>query len=126
MRGETKTQQRFIAQFIAQRQPLAQVILGVGSVRRGELDDDQSQPGAHAGVARRTRGRLREEIHVVEAGHAAAQHFRAGEPRAVVDELFRHMLHLGRPDVLIEPVHQREVVGEPAHQRHGGVRMEVD
>ena len=28
MRGETKTQQRFIAQFIAQRQPLAQVILG--------------------------------------------------------------------------------------------------
>ena len=36
------------------------------------------------------------------------------------------MLCLCRPDVVIEPGHQRRVVGQAAHKRHGGMGMQVD
>ncbi len=36
------------------------------------------------------------------------------------------MLGFGRPDVFLQPAHERQVVGKAAHQRHGGVRMRVD
>ena len=36
------------------------------------------------------------------------------------------MLRLDRPDVVAQPVHQRAVVGQAAHQRHRRVRMQVD
>src|SRR3990172_1581387 len=36
------------------------------------------------------------------------------------------MTHLGRPDVVVEPVHQREIVGQPAQQRHRGMSVQVD
>ena len=38
----------------------------------------------------------------------------------------RNVLRLGRPDVLLQPAHQRQVVGEAAHQRHRGVGVRVD
>ena len=33
---------------------------------------------------------------------------------------------LDRPDVILQPRHQRQVVRQPAHQRHRRVRMQVD
>ena len=33
---------------------------------------------------------------------------------------------LRRPDVFIQPLVQRQVVGQPAQQRHGGMRMGID
>ena len=41
-------------------------------------------------------------------------------------ELRRHRLRLGRKDVLLQPVHQRQVVGEAAIQDHRRVRVRVD
>ena len=32
----------------------------------------------------------------------------------------------GGPDVFLQPAHQRQVVGHAAHQRHRGVRVQVD
>jgi len=71
-------------------------------------------------------GGLRVEIHVVEAGDPAAQHLYTGEERPVVNELGGEVLRLGRPHVVFQPHHQRKIVGEPAHQRHGRVRVQVD
>src|SRR5437899_10756395 len=31
-----------------------------------------------------------------------------------------------RPDVLLEPAHQRQIIRQPAHQRHGRMRMRID
>jgi hypothetical protein len=33
---------------------------------------------------------------------------------------------LGRPDVVLQPGHQGKIVGEPAHQRHRRVGVQVD
>ncbi len=43
-----------------------------------------------------------------------------------MDELRRGVLRLGRPDVLRQPFHQRQVVGQTAQQRHSRVRVQVD
>lgn len=44
------------------------------------------------------------------------EHFGAGEAGAVMDELRRQVGAFGRPDVLVQPFHQRQVVGHAAHR----------
>ncbi len=56
----------------------------------------------------------------------AAQHLGAREQRAVLDEFGRYQAHFHRPDVVLQPVHERAVVGQPAHERHRRVRMQID
>src|SRR3954468_10266047 len=36
------------------------------------------------------------------------------------------MALFSRPDVLLEPAHQRQIVRQPAHQRHRRMRMRID
>ena len=52
-------------------------------------------------------------------------HLQAGEPRAPVDVLGARAA-LGRPDVALEPLHQRQVVGVAAKQGHRRVGVAVD
>ena len=42
-----------------------------------------------------------------------------------MDELVAHMLRFRRPDVVLEPAHERDVVGDAAHERHRRVAMQV-
>ena len=126
MRREAEGDEFVVSIAIADRQSLAQVVCGVGRVGRGKLNDDEAVRRSYSRRKRRLERRVREEIHVVEAGDPAAQHLGAGEERAVAHELARHMLCFGRPDVFVQPAHERQVVGKAAHQRHGGVRMGVD
>src|SRR5690606_23640395 len=65
-------------------------------------------------------------IHVDEGRGAAADHFPAGQFGADAHEFRVHELHLCREDVVVEPGHQLEVVGNAAKERHGGVRVAVD
>jgi hypothetical protein len=67
-----------------------------------------------------------EEVVLVGAGGAAAQHLGHRQLHAVAHELGTDHLGLGRPDVLLQPHHQRQVVGQPAQQGHGVVRVGVD
>ena len=126
MRREAEGDELVVAVTIADRKALAQVVCGVGRVGRGKLDGDEAVRRTHSRRKRGLERRVREEIHVVEAGDPAAQHLGAGEERAVAHEVARHMPCFGRPDVLLQPAHERQVVGKPPHQRHGGVRMGVD
>ena len=79
MRRQAKRQQGFIAHLVAQRDAFAKVIRGIGSVGRWELHRNDADGGAHARVNHGLCGSFRKKIHVVKAGDAAAQHFRAGE-----------------------------------------------
>ncbi len=126
VRCESGTQQRVIAQFIVQRQTFVQIFVGTAGPGAGEVDDDQADAGAHADLGGGARGDFRKEVHVVEAGGAAAQHLGHGEQAAVAHEFIAHPLGFGRPDVVIQPIHQRQIVGQAAQQRHGGVGVGVD
>jgi len=72
------------------------------------------------------RRRLGIEVHVVEGRDAAAQHLAAGEHRAVVDERVGYQGGLDRPDPLVQPALERQVVGDAAQQAHRGVAMQID
>jgi hypothetical protein len=47
-------------------------------------------------------------------------------PGSPFDEVFRHVLCFGGEDVLLQPVVQGMVVGEPAKEAHGRMRMAID
>ena len=91
-----------------------------------ELDDRLPEHAAQAGLARRLRDLLLEVVHVGEGRRARLDHLERGQPRAGAHELRRHGLGFGREDVLLQPVHQRQVVGEPAIHHHRRVRVGVD
>ena len=65
--------------------------------------DRHAEHRAHPGVLVRARGGVGEEIHVVAAGDAAAQHLGCADQRAVVDEFGRDEAALARPDVALQP-----------------------
>jgi len=70
-------------------------------------------------------GRLGEEIHVVAARDAGAQHFGGGVPGAVVDKALVHQRPLQRPDPLGQPARQRQVITGAPQQVHRRVGMRV-
>ena len=78
-------------------------------------------------AARRNARRVgRIEVHVVEAGRSPAQHLGDREHRAVAHELVADPASLDRPDVLLQPAHERQVVGEAAHQGHARMGVGID
>src|SRR5690606_38829471 len=67
-----------------------------------------------------------EEIVLVDASHAAAQQLGDRQGHPVLDEGRGHDRALDRPDVLLQPDLERQVVGDPAQQGHGIVGVGVD
>ena len=126
VRGEAETQQRVTAQFVADRQALGKVVVGIGGITGGELDGDDAENRAHSDPFCCRGGSPGKKIHVVEGGDAAAQHFCAGQQGARLHEIRRGMARFGRPDTLRQPAHQGQVVGIAAQQAHGGVGVKVD
>ena len=125
VRGEGATDQRVGAELVVHLDPLVEIFVRVGRPCGGEVDDYQPDHGAHPGTAGDMAGDIREEVHVVEAGGAAAQHLGYGQLCAVTHELGAYPSPFGRPDVLVEPLHQRQVVGQAAQQGHGGMGVGI-
>ena len=69
---------------------------------------------------------IREEIHVIETGGATAQHLGNSQFRAGLHEFFVNPAGFSRPDVVLQPVHQGDVISESPEQAHGCMRMCVD
>ena len=111
---------------IVNRQSLGDVFIGILRPDRREIDHDQADAGAHAAVDRGAGGHVGKEIHVVEAGRSPAQHLGHGETAAVVDELLIDPARFRRPDMVVQPVIQRQIIRQPAQQGHGGMGMGVD
>ena len=112
-------------QRVAYGEPALQVAIGVGGVWRREIENGHAQHRAHSDLQKRACAGVGKEVHVVAAGHAAAQHFRCREPDAVVDELRTDELALPWPDMLLQPDSERHVVGDSAKQAHRRMRVRV-
>ncbi len=93
-------------------------VLGIGAAL---IDHRGGDHGTHAAAVDDLGDRIRVVVHVDEGGGAAANHLPARELGADAYELGVDKLDLGREDVVVQPVHQREVVGNAAQQGHGSV-----
>ena len=92
-----------------------------------ELDDRLAEHAAQPGVPRRLRDLLLEVIHVGDTSSSPTRSSRARRGACpIADELRRHGLGFRREDVLLQPVHQRQVVGEAAVHHHRRMRVRVD
>ena len=97
--------------------------LGVGDRK---LDDRLAEHAAQPGRLRLRGDLLLEVVHVGEGRRARLNHLERREPRAGAHELRRDGLRFGREDVLVQPLAEREVVGQPAEQHHRRVGVGVD
>jgi len=123
---ERGAQQRFVPECVVQFQPLVDVFVGAGGPGGGEVEHDQSQRCAHASFAHHLRGDIRKVIHVVKTGLAAADHLGTGQAHTTAAVVAADVGGFGGPDVMLQPVHQRAVVGQAAQQAHRRVGVGVD
>ncbi len=93
---------------------------------RRKFDERQTDDRTEAVFEVGRRLRVGKQVVLAAAGRATAQHLGDREFDAVADELGADYFCLGRPDVLVQPGHERPVVREPAHERHRVVRVRVD
>ncbi len=126
MRRERGADQRIGAPLVMQFTGLGEVLvvgLGPGG---GEIDDDRADQRAETMLLVDGGLHIAEEVVLVGAGGAAAQHLGDGQGGAVGDEFGADHRRFHRPDVLLQPGHQRQVVGDAAQQGHRVVRVRVD
>ena len=126
MRRERGRHQRVVAPLVVDLAGLVEVFVVALGPGGGEIDHRQADPRAEA-VALVGRGlHVREEVVLVAAGGTAAQHLGDRQFDAVGDETGRNHACLDRPDVVLQPGLERQVVGDPAQQGHRVVAVGVD
>jgi hypothetical protein len=126
MRRHGRRDERVLPEFLDQRLRPRQSIgrrLGVG---RRELDDRLAEHAAQSGRPRFTGDLLFEVIHVGVGRGAGLDHLERSQPRARAHELGGYGASLRRKDVLLQPLHERQVIGEAAVHHHRRVRVRVD
>ena len=88
------------------------------------VEEGWSDRGVQARVADGACDRGRSPVHVPEADGAGADHLEAGEACPPVHVVVGEA-GFGRPDLLFEPLHERQVAAEAAEQGHRCVGMPV-
>ena len=92
---------------------------------RRYADQAAAEVGADTGFGAGTRNVLHEGVHVGKTGSTALQHFYDAQHCTPVDVVSIHLV-LNRPDFVLQPVHERHIVGIAAQQRHRNVAVGVD
>lgn len=105
---------------------LAQGFIGAGGPGNREIEDGHGDLRADAAVVHALAGNFRVEVHVRKTADTALDLFGDGQVGTVADEVLADPFALGRPDVLLQPGHQWQVVGKAAEQGHGGMPVGVD
>ena len=88
------------------------------------VDEDGGEVASDPHVPDRARHRVPMPVHVVDVGAAAADHLEECQARAVIDILLGE-LPLRRPDPVLEPLHEGDIVAVAAEERHCGVGVSV-
>ena len=96
----------------------AEVLISITRIRAGEFDYDQAQHCAHTGRTHSLSHNTGKEVHIIETGDASAQHLGQCQLRPCTDILSADPACLGRPDVIVEPGHQGQIVSHATHQTH--------
>ncbi len=98
---------------------------GVGTWNR-KIQHRDGDLRAHAAGMDAFGGHLGVEIHVGETRDAALELLGDGQIGAVTHEVFIDPLAFGGPDVVLQPGHQWQVVGQSAKQGHRRMAVGVD
>ena len=99
---------------ISKGQPLADVLVGVAGPDGWKVENGKSDLAAHTCFAGYPGGDIGEEVHITEHGRATAQHFSNGEHNAIGYEFFTDVIGFRRPDMILQPRHQRQIISEAA------------
>jgi hypothetical protein len=91
-----------------------------------KIDNNQTNHSADPGLIGHFSGLIGKEIHIIETGGAAAQHLRNSMLHTVTHKRGGYPSLLGRPDVMVEPVHKRKIIRQPAKQGHSRMGMGID
>ena len=125
MRGKDRAHQGVAAQTVVDLDAFGEVFIRARAPGRRKIEQDQIDHGAHAGSGEALGGGVWEKIHVVDAGDAATNELCGREPDTVQTILARHVRGLGGPDVVLEPVHQGQVICQAAHEAHRRVCVRI-
>ena len=126
VRREGGRDQRIVAPLVVDFTGTVEIFVVAFRPGSGEIDHRQTDARAEA-VALVGRGlHVGKEVVFVAAGGPATQHFGDGQGDAVGDIIGAHDRGLDRPDVFLQPLLQRQVVGHAAHQCHRVVAVCVD
>ncbi len=126
MRSDRGVNQRvalpFLQEFFRVRSHLGHVFV----VRDGEIDPGLPKNAAESRSLGLIGFSIFEIIHVGESGGAAADHFGEREAGAPPHIVFGNVPGLGGENKFAQPIIERDVVFEPAHQDHRDVRMAIN
>ena len=125
VRSECGAKQRLALELVMDAKALVEIFIAGLRPRGRELDDRQADHRAEAQPPVGGRLNIREKVTFVAAGGAAAQHLRYRKLDAIAHELRPHEFSFSRPNVLVQPAHQWQVVGQTTHQGHRVVRVRV-
>ncbi|MNP20856.1 hypothetical protein D3C76_1134500 [compost metagenome] len=120
--GDARVMTQVAEQFDAQ----VQGFFGAARARDREIQQRHGDLCADAAVMYPFAGDLGEEVHVGKAGDAAFDLLGNGQVGAIANKILIDPATFGRPDVLFQPGHQRQVVGQAAEQGHRRVAVGVD
>ena len=99
--------QRQFPDFIMYCKRLVQIFIGALRPRAGEVEYDKANNTAHTDLLCAARNIVGKVKHVAEAGGSGSDHFRCSQFVAVNGKLRVYPARLGRPDMLVQPFHQR-------------------
>jgi hypothetical protein len=122
VRAESDPHERMAAVGVVQGHALVQSVVGAALQALAKAMMGKGHLAAHARRAGRVGGHLGKEVHVGEAGGAGADHLGDGQVDAVAHELRIDEALLEGPDVLVEPLGQRSILGVTAQEAHRRIR----
>ena len=126
MRAESDLDAFVMLEVAEQFDALTNGFVGAAGTGDREIEDRNGDLRTDAAVVHALAGDFREEVHVRETADAALDLFGDCQISAVADKVFIDPLALGRPDVVFQPGHQRQIVGQATEQRHRRVAVGVD
>ena len=126
MRRERGLDERVIAPLVVHFAGTVEVFVIARCPRGRKIDHRQADARAESELLVGRRLHVGEEVVLVGAGGAAPQHLGNRQRAAIGDEIRPDHRGLDRPDVLLQPDLQRQVVGDPAQQGHRIVGVGID
>ena len=118
--------ERVVVEFLEETLSARQRVGGRLCVWGREPDDGLAQDAAETRGLRGARDLLFEIVHVGIRGRARADHLECSDSVPARTNAGADGLRLGREDVLLQPVRQREIVSKATVHDHGRVPVGVD
>src|SRR3989304_3029273 len=126
MRTEDCADKRAIFEFVMDLFALQEIFIRVPGPGRWKIDHDKTDIGPDTALHCSFRNLVREKIHIIKTGGAATDHLGDGMPCPVFNKFGIDPALFCRPDMIVQPVHERQIICESTELRHGRVRVAID